>query len=123
MFGSLIHQIFISGVGSHGPGGIDLNGIVALIGTVFLFWALWRLWTHRTRVPATAWVWTICVALLALTSAKTPPNPRLLILAFPAVIAVGATLKGRAYRWAMVANVAVTLVMTYFTYVGIWLRP
>ena len=78
----------------HGPGGIDLNGIVALLGTVFLFFGLKLLWEHRARVPLTAWVWTVCVAVLALTSAKTPPNPRLLILAFPVVMAVGAVLAG-----------------------------
>jgi hypothetical protein len=120
---SLIHQMFISGVGRHGPGGIDMNGIVALLGTVFLVWGFWTLWQRRQRVPLTIFVWTICVAFLALTSAKTPPNPRMLLVAFPLVIAVGANLTGKAYRRAMVINVATTLVMSYFTYVGIWLRP
>jgi hypothetical protein len=123
VFGSFVHQLFISGVGAHGPGGIDLNGVAALLGTAFLIWGFRLLWQYRWRVPATVWTWTICVALLALTSAKTPPNPRLLIVAFPLVIVVGAALTGRAYKKAMVVNVAVTIAMTYFTYVGMWLRP
>jgi hypothetical protein len=90
---------------------------------VFLVWGFWLLWRNRKRVPLTMFVWTICIAFLALTSAKTPPNPRMLLVAFPVVIAVGANLTGRAYRRAMVINVATTLVMSYFTYVGIWLRP
>ena len=118
-----VHQLFVSGVGSHGPGGIDLNDLAALLGTAFLLWGFKLLWEHRSRVPLTAWVWTICVSLLALTSAKTPPNPRLLVLAFPLVIVVGAVLSERGYRLAMRWAIAATLVMTPLTYVGMWLRP
>lgn len=123
VFGSLLRQLYISGVGSHGPGGVDLNAVTALLGTAFLLWGFKLLWDHSRRVPTTAWVWAICVALLALTSAKTPPNPRMLIVAFPVVIVVGAALSGRSFKRAMAINIAATLVMSYFTYVGIWLRP
>jgi hypothetical protein len=118
-----VHQMFVAGVGAHGPGGIDLNGIAALLGTAFLLWAFKLLWEHRSRVPLSAWVWTVCVSLLALTSAKTPPNPRLLIVAFPLVMVVGAVLSERGYRLAMRWAVAATLVMTPITYIGLWLRP
>jgi hypothetical protein len=118
-----IHQLFVSGVGSHGPGGVDLNGALALAGTAFLLWGFKLLWEHRSRVPVTAWVWTVCVSVLALTSAKTPPNPRLLIVSFPIVMVVGAALRGRAYnrvlRWTLFA----TVLLTPITYVGMWLRP
>jgi len=123
LFGSLIHQIFISGVGHHGPGGIDLNGILGLLGTAFLIYGLWRLWKVRNTLPIPVWVWTIFTALLALTSAKTPPNPRLLICAFPVVLIVGSEHKGRAQKWLLVADVACLLVMSSLTYVGMWLRP
>ena len=62
--------------------------------------------TTAGECPLTAWVWTICVALLALTSAKTPPNPRMLIVAFPVVIVVGAALSGRSFKRAMAINIA-----------------
>jgi hypothetical protein len=120
---SLIHQLFISGVGTHGPAGMDLNGILALAGTAFLVWGFKLLWDHRHRIPAAAWVWTVCVSVLALTSAKTPPNPRLLIVAFPLVLAVGATLRGRAYNRALRWTLLATLVCSPLTYVGMWLRP
>jgi hypothetical protein len=124
VFGSLIHQIFIRGVGQrHGPGGIDLNGILALLGTAFLFYGLWRLWKVRSTLPVPVWVWTVFVALLALTSAKTPPNPRMLICAFPVVLIVGTQPEGRSRKWLLVADVACLLVMSGFTYVGYWLRP
>jgi hypothetical protein len=121
--GQVIHQWFISGVGAHGPGGIDLNDILALLGTAFLFFGLKLLWDHRSHVPVTAWVWTLCVCFLALTSAKTPPNPRMLIVAFPLVIVVGKALSDRNFRTAMKYNVLVTLVASPITYVGMWLRP
>jgi len=118
-----IRQLFIAGVGSHGPGGVDLNDALALAGTCFLLWGFRLLWQHRARVPVTAWVWTLCVSLLALTSAKTPPNPRLLVLAFPVVLAVGAALDGRSHRRAMRWVLFATVVMSPITYVGMWLRP
>jgi hypothetical protein len=124
VFGSLIHQIFIGGVGHHhGPGGIDLNGVLALLGTAFLLYGLWRLWRVRHTIPISVWVWTIFAALLALTSAKTPPNPRLLICIFPVVLIVGSEHKGRAQRWLLVADIACLLLLSWFTYVGQWLRP
>ncbi len=123
VFGSLIHQMYISGVGSHGPGGIDLNGIAGLVGTVFLLWGLWLMWRNRARIPVIVWVWTVVVALLALTSSGTPPNPRMLVVAFPAVIAAGAASTGRVYRRVVWCGLLVTLVMTPLTYVGIWMRP
>jgi hypothetical protein len=120
---AVFHQLFVSGVGSHGPGGIDLNSVLALLGTAFLLFGLKLLWDHRSHVPATAWVWTVCVSLLALTSAKTPPNPRLLVLAFPVVIVLGKALADRNFRRAMRYNLLVTLVASPITYVGMWLRP
>ncbi len=120
---AVIHQMFVSGVGSHGPGGIDLNSILALLGTAFMVFGFKLLWDHRSRVPATAWVWTVCVSVLALTSAKTPPNPRLLILAFPLVIVVGKALSDHNFRRAMRYNLLVTVVASPITYVGMWLRP
>jgi hypothetical protein len=124
LFGSLIHQIFIGGVGDrHGPGGIDLNGILGLLGTAFLLYGLWRLWKVRGTLPIPVWVWTLFVSLLALTSAKTPPNPRLLICTFPVVLIVGTQPEGRSRKRLLAANVICLLVMSGFTYVGSWLRP
>lgn len=118
-----VRQMFVSGVGSHGPGGIDLNDAAALLGTAFLLWGFKLLWEHRARVPLTVWTWTVCVSVLALTSAKTPPNPRLLVVAFPLVLAVGGTLTRRGYNRALAWALFATVVMTPVTYVGMWLRP
>ncbi len=120
---AFVHQLFIQGAGPRGPAGIDLNGVLALLGTAFLLFALKLMWDHRASVPATAWVWSLGVAFLALTSAKTPPNPRILVDAFPLVLVVGMALGERAYRRAMRYNLLATVVLSPITYVGLWLRP
>ena len=120
---AFLHQLFIVGAGARGPAGIDLNGVLALLGTAFLLFAFKLMWDHRTRIPVTAWVWTVGVALLALTSAKTPPNPRLLVDGFPLVLIVGKALGDRGYRRAMRYNLLATVVLSPITYVGMWLRP
>jgi hypothetical protein len=119
----LVRQMFVSGAPGHGPGGVDLNDALALLGTVFMLVALKLLWDHRAHVPLTTWVWTVVVCLLAVTSANTPPNPRILLDAFPLVLVVGAALDGRAYRRAMRLNLLATVVLSPITYVGMWLRP
>ena len=122
-FGSLVHQMFISGVGKHGPGGIDLNIILALFGTAFLFYGLWRLWQVRETLPLPAWVWTVGMAVLALTSQGTPPNPRMLICAFPVVLIVGAEVQGHTRKRLLTWEVICLIVMSLLTFVGFWLRP
>jgi hypothetical protein len=122
LFGSLIHQIFIHGDGTHGPGGINLNGIAGLLGTPFLFYGLWLLWKARQTIPVPVWIWTAGTTLLMLVS-MNPPNPRMLICTFPVVMVIGATCTGRSRRWLLVADVGLLLLMTPLTYIGFWLRP
>ncbi|MGC9221980.1 MAG: mannosyltransferase family protein [Solirubrobacteraceae bacterium] len=121
--GHVLHEIFVSGVGKHGPGGIDLNKVVAVLGALVLLWGLWLLWKARREVPLPALVWTVCIAALTLTSSNTPPNPRMLMVAFPVVMVLAAKHSGSAYRRLMVVNVLAFLVMSPLTYVGYWLRP
>jgi hypothetical protein len=120
---SFIRQTFISGFGGHGPGGIDLNVVQALCGTALLLLGLKLLWENRGRVPLVAWVWTLSVSVLALTSSGTPPQPRMLVVAFPATIAIGALISERAHRRAMAYAITACVVLTPITYVGLWLRP
>jgi hypothetical protein len=124
VFGSLIHQIFISGVGRHGPDGIDLNGVLALLGTAFLIYGLRLLWKRRETVPAAVWTWIGFASLLAVTSAKTPPNPRMLLCVFPVVLIYAVEFDGKtAQRRLMAINLVCLVLMSALTYVGIWLRP
>lgn len=102
---------------------IDLNIIAGLFGTVFLVYALWRLWKWRHKVGLGALLWTVGVAVLTLTSAHVPPNPRLLICAFPAVLVVGAEAQGRGQRKLLAWTAVITVAMSIGTFVGTGLRP
>ena len=106
----------------HHPG-VNLNFVSGLFGTVFLFYALWRLWHWRSAVSLVALVWTLGVAVLTLTSANTPPNPRMLICAFPAVLVVGAEAQGRRQKRLLWFTLAVTVGMSLGSFVGTGLRP
>jgi hypothetical protein len=52
-----------------------------------------------------------------------PPNPRLLITAFPAVIVPAYFLRRRAFSWLLVANGALLAGMSWMTFVSVTLRP
>ena len=103
--------------------GINLNVVSGLAGSVFLFYALWRLWKWRSAVSLVALLWTLGVAVLTLTSANVPPNPRMLLCAFPAVLVVGAEAEGRGQRKLLIWTVVLTVAMSMGTFVGTGLRP
>lgn len=125
LFIHVFEQVFLNGtVGTHGPGGIDLNAINGILGTFVLLFGMWLLWKHRRSVHITSLIWTLGVAFLAATSNSTPPNARMLICAFPALLAIGAMVVGRRRRWAMLGvETLLLVVMSILTYYGFWLRP
>jgi hypothetical protein len=115
---ALLYQI-LDTLGLRTGPGIDLNLIAGVLGTVFLIFCLWLLWRDRRRIGPPALVWTVFVALLTLTSAETPPNARLLICAFPAVMIFGAKIRSRrAWKITMTITIALLLGMSYLTYIG-----
>jgi hypothetical protein len=74
-------------------------------------------------VSIEAIVWTAGISFLALTSEYVPPNPRLLITAFPAVMMVGRYVKGRAFTFLVLATCVPLCVLSTMTFVGVTLRP
>ncbi len=116
-----IHELF-SWQSFHHPG-INLNYDSGALGAIFLIWALWLVARTRPRISPAAIAWTIWVAILTLTSWNTPPNPRMLICAFPALMVVAYRLRGVAFRRLIVASTTLLVVMSALTYVGSSLRP
>lgn len=102
---------------------INLNLPVGLIGAIFLVVMLVLLIRARRTVSVEALVWTLGISFLAITSEYTPPNPRLLITAFPAVIVLAYYLKRRAFSVVLVANGALLVGLSALTFVGVTLRP
>jgi hypothetical protein len=105
---------------------INLNYYSGVIGAIFLLAGLWmmlRSWDGRPRIPWPAIAWTVWVAFLTLTSWNTPPNPRLLMCAFPVLMVYAARLKGRAFAALLGLSTILLILMSWETFVGTPLRP
>jgi len=102
---------------------INLNLVVGLIGAFLLIWTLILLVRERHRVSVEAMIWTAGISFLALTSEYVPPNPRLLITAFPAVMVVARYVHGRAWSLVLWGNGILLIVLSVCTFWGTTLRP
>jgi hypothetical protein len=105
---------------------VNLNYYSGVLGAIFLLVGLWLIFRPRDgerRIPWPAIAWTLWVAVLTLTSWNTPPNPRMLLCAFPVLMVYAARLKGRAFGAFLVVNTILLIVMSVETFVGYPLRP
>jgi hypothetical protein len=102
---------------------INLNLVVGLIGSVVLVLMLVCVWAARREMSIEAVVWTAGISILALTSEYVPPNPRMLITAFPALMAVARYSHGRWFRVIVWGNGILLVVLSLFTFYGTTLRP
>jgi hypothetical protein len=115
-----LHQISLS---HFNQPTINLNYPVGLIGAVILVAGIVMLCRQRGRVPLTVVVWTVGIAFLAMTSEYVPPNPRLLITAFPAIVVYVRYLNDRWFKYVMAAMFVLLVELSALTYVGVTLRP
>jgi hypothetical protein len=99
---------------------INLNLVAGLAGAAFLAAGAVLLLRARRTVSVAALVWAAAIGLLTLTSEFVPPNPRLLITAFPVVIVFARAFKG---RWLLWVNGALLIALSYLTFYGHTLRP
>jgi hypothetical protein len=102
---------------------INLNLVVGLAGAVFLIVTLVLLLMRWREVSVEAFVWTLGVSYLAVTSEFTPPNPRLLITAFPLVMVPAYYLRRRGFVLYAVVNALLLAGLSALTFVGTTLRP
>jgi MFS family permease len=103
---------------------INLNVVLGVIGAAILLAMLVLVYRARRSISPEAIVWTLAISALAVTASYPfSPNPRVLITAFPAVLAVGRYVSGRAWSvlaWATGASLAG---LSALTFVGNTLRP
>jgi hypothetical protein len=102
---------------------INMNWPVGLIGAVFLVILLALMFRIRRTISTEAWVWTLGISFIALTSEWVPPNPRLLITAFPAVVVLAYYLERRGFYRLLAVNGILLVTMSAITFVGFTLRP
>jgi hypothetical protein len=99
---------------------INLNLVAGLAGAVFLAAGVVLLVRRGRGISVEAAVWTAAVGLLTVTSEFVPPNPRLLITAFPVVVVFA---RVRRPRLAIALNAILLIGMSYLTLYGHTLRP
>lgn len=102
---------------------INLNYVVGLVGAVLLAVMLVLLYRQRRRVSVEAIVWTLGITFLMVTSSNVPPNPRLLITAFPLLMVVAYYVRGKWFRVLLGVNAILFVGLSALTFVGLTLRP
>jgi len=102
---------------------INLNLVIGSLGAVVLAIGLVLVLRRPRRISVEAIVWTLGIALLATTSEYVPPNPRLLITGFPAVVVFAQHMRGRRFAAFATANAVLLALLSALTYVGTTLRP
>jgi hypothetical protein len=102
---------------------INLNLIIGLIGgAVLLIWLV-LVWFSRREISPEAILWTLGIAFLAYTSSNVPPLPRMLITAFPALMAAARYARGRWFRVIVWVNGVLLAGLSMLTFYGFTLRP
>jgi hypothetical protein len=102
---------------------INLNLVVGLIGGVVLLIMLGLVYLSRREISPEAILWTLAISFLALTSSNVPPLPRMLITAFPALMAVARYARGQWFRVIVWGNGALLAGLSLLTFYGFTLRP
>jgi hypothetical protein len=103
---------------------INLNVVIGLLGALALIIMLLLVWKSRREISIEAIVWTLGISFLAVTSVYPfSPNPRVLITAFPLLLAVGHYVSGRWWRVLAWANGVSLAGLSLLTFVGTTLRP
>lgn len=102
---------------------VNLNLVVGLVGAVLLIVMLVLMFKQRRAIPIEASIWTLGIAFITLTSWNIAPNPRLLITAFPALMALAYYLKGRWFTVVLWVNGILLAGLSALTFVGLTLRP
>jgi Gpi18-like mannosyltransferase len=102
----LIHEI---------PAWNITNGV---LGGIFLIVSIRALFRIRHELSAGALLLPAGIAAVTLWSLVTPPNARMVLIAFPAVMVWGYRLHGRAFRLFVAAEVVILVFASALTFSG-----
>lgn len=102
---------------------VNLNLVVGLVGAVLMVAMIVLMFLQRRRMPLAAIMWSLGIAFLTLTSAHIPPNPRLLITAFPLLMVAAYYIRGRWFTALLCVNGVLLVGLSALTFVGLTLRP
>jgi Mannosyltransferase (PIG-V) len=102
---------------------INLNLVVGLIGAILLLVMLVMMFFQRRQISVEAILWTLGIGYLAITSEYVPPNPRMLLTAFPAIMVAARYIRGGWFTLLVWSNCVLLVVLSVLTFYGTTLRP
>jgi hypothetical protein len=102
---------------------VNLNLVVGLLGAILLLVLLVLMFFQRRQISIEAILWTLGISFLTITSEYVPPNPRLLITAFPAVIVLARYARGKCWTLLLCSNCVLLVLLSLITFYGTALRP
>jgi Mannosyltransferase (PIG-V) len=102
---------------------IYLGPVAALLGAVVLLIGLALLLRRPRLVSLDAMTLTLSIAFLAVVSENVPPNPRILITAFPAILVFAHQCRRRGYGWLLAGSTVLLVLTSGLTYGGHTLTP
>jgi hypothetical protein len=98
------------------PGKSTYKPVVAVVGAVLLIVLLVYVVRKRRTMSIEALVWTAGVSFMAVTSENVPPNPRMLITAFPAVMVIATWGRRRSFLVLALASAVLLLGASWLTF-------
>jgi hypothetical protein len=102
---------------------INLNDVVGFVGAILMTYLLWLLWRARREVSLVAITWTLAIMFLAFTSEYVPPNPRMVITAFPMLILIARYVRGKWFASIVFLNTVLFAGLSLLTFYEHLLRP
>jgi Mannosyltransferase (PIG-V) len=102
---------------------IYLGPMAALLGAIVLLIGVALLLRKPRLVSLEAMTLTLSIGFLAIVSENVPPNPRILITAFPAVLVFAHYLRHRGYGWLLAGSTVLLVLTSGLTYGGHTLTP
>jgi hypothetical protein len=102
---------------------IYFGPVAGLLGAVVLLVGLALLLRKPRLVSLEAMTLTLTIGFLALVSENVPPNPRILITAFPVVLVFAYRFRQRSYVWLLGSTIALLILTSALTYGGRTLTP
>ncbi len=102
---------------------LNLAPVAGLLGAIVLIAGLALLLKPPRTVSLPGLTWTLAIAILALISENVAPSPRILITAFPAVLAFAHRWTGARFACLIAASTTLLVLSSALTYGGHTLTP
>ncbi len=102
---------------AHAPARTLGPPIGGLAGAVVLVILLRLLFRRRRSLSLEALIWTVGIALISVCTERVPPNSRMLITAFPAVLVVATYVGGRRFWVLQTVNLLLLVATAWFTFI------